>query len=192
MVNSREPLTKIPSQARRRSLYAPFPRMLRVNRSRPVWALVACSAIVVTLALSLAAVAAAHPASRPGKRAETRTYMAPAVAVMPMHPTGAAVCNSGGLVDGNRGCVEFVVVNAKERFVKVEVNDASGLPAPAFLAWGDDPREWTPFCGTTRKALRVRGYRLTIWLYPYSPVNVPRCSGLATTGSVTATFLEGR
>lgn len=191
MVNSREPLTKIPSQVKRRSSCALFRRMLSVDPAGRVWPL-ARSAVVAAVALSLASVAAAHPASPRDERIETRAYMAPAVAVMPMHPTGAAVCNSGGLVDGNRGCVEFLVVDPKERFVKVEVKDTSGLPAPAFAGWGDDPREWTPFCGSTRKPLRVRGYRLTIWLYPYSPLNVPLCSGLVTTGSVTATFLKRR
>lgn len=125
-------------------------------------------------------------------RVETKEYQSPAVAVMPIHPTGAAICNEGGVLPGERGCVKFPLLSARERFLNVEVQDASGLPVPAFLAWGDDPSEWIPFCGSTKRPLRTLGGTATVWLYPYRSPNLPACPGTATTGSVTATFLGRR
>lgn len=125
-------------------------------------------------------------------RTETQAYVLPALAIMPLHPTGAAVCNQGGAIEGNKGCVDFHILSSKERFLSVQVEDASGLPAPAFLAWGEDASKWIPFCGSTPKPLRVRGGTVTVWLYPYRSPNLPLCPGTASTGTVTATFLKSR
>lgn len=148
--------------------------------------------IVVLMALaSLGSPALAGRKS--GKRVErvaTEQYMSPALAIMPMHPRGVAICNQGGVVEGNRGCVDFPLRSLRERFVEIEVTDATGLPVPGFLAWGEDPSEWVPFCGKTVKPLPTRGTVATVWLYPYSAINLPFCAGTATTGTVTATFLR--
>ena len=111
---------------------------------------------------------------------------------MPVHPTGAAVCNQDGMVEGDRGCVDFPVVSFREAFIELEVTDATGVAVPAFLAWNDDPSTWIPFCGKTDKPLKIRGGTATVWLYPYRSPNLPSCPGTATTGTVTATFLKRR
>ena len=125
-------------------------------------------------------------------RSETKEYLSPALALMPVHPYGAAVCNQGGVVEGNKGCVDFTIQSFKERFIEITVEDATGLPVPAFLAWNDDPSTWIPFCGSTNKPLRSGAGTATVWLYPYRSPNLPTCAGTATTGSVTMTFLRSK
>lgn len=122
------------------------------------------------------------------RRVETKEYATPAPAVMPLHPGGVAICNHGGAVDSSRGCVEFPVTSAKERFVAIDIKDATGLPVPAFLAWGDEPDEWIPFCGKTPKSLIILGSVVTVYTFAYRAPNLPSCAGTATTGSVTVTF----
>lgn len=148
---------------------------------------------LTAIVASAVVVSAAPTAARAAKvvRVETKEYQSPAIAVMPMHPTGAAVCNEGGALPGERGCVVFPLLSSRERFLEVEVQDASALPVPAFLAWGDDPSEWIAFCGSTKRPLRTLG-TTAVWLYPYRSPNLPTCPGTATTGAVTATFLARR
>lgn len=150
----------------------------------------AVTAMIATTLVVSAAPSAARTADV--VRVETKEYQSPAVALMPIHPAGAAVCNQGGALPGERGCVDFPLLSARERFLKVEVQDASGLPVPAFLAWGEDPSEWIAFCGSTERPLRARAATATVWLYPYRSPNLPICPGTATTGSVTVTFLARR
>jgi hypothetical protein len=130
-------------------------------------------------------------AARPAKRVRTQAYMSPAVGVTPVHPYGTAVCNQGGVAGGNRGCVTFVA-RPVERFVSIEIVDTTGLPVPAFIQWDEEDNldKLVPFCGKTKKPLLIRG-TVTVWLYPYRSPNLPMCAGTATTGEVTATFIEG-
>lgn len=132
--------------------------------------------------------------ARPSKvvRVETKEYMSPAIALTPVHPYGAAVCNQGGILDGHRGCVNFPIQSLRERYLRIEIEDSTGLAVPAFVQWNDgDLDEWVPFCGKTGKPLRVEG-TATVWLYPYRSPNLPLCAGTATRGSVTVTFLGRR
>jgi hypothetical protein len=116
-------------------------------------------------------------------------YQTPAVAVHPIHPPPPAVtvCNRGGALGGNRGCVVFDL-SLKERFIDVEVVDATGLPVPFFVAEGEELQDgWDGFCGKTERPLRVAPGPIFVILYAYSPVGVGPCTG-ATTGTVKATI----
>lgn len=137
--------------------------------------------------LSLLAAVAASPATAGKKRRVERTveadYMAPAPAAHPV----VTVCNRDGVVTGNRGCVVFPTT-ARERFVHVEIHDASGLPVQGFIALeGELQPEWRPFCGATAEPVPIGG-TVTVLVYSYTPAGLPPCLGTATTGTVAATF----
>lgn len=135
---------------------------------------------------------AAAEAKRPKPRTETGEYSTPSTAVTPVHPGGVAVCNQGGVVEGNRGCVDFPVM-MHERFLTLEIVDLSGLPVPGFVAQSADISEWIPICGSTDKPLKIiPGAPMTVWTYAYRSPNLPLCAGSATTGTITATFSATR
>ena len=148
--------------------------------------------VLVLIGVVIASERPGLAADQPAPRRATQQYMSPAVAAMPYHPYGAAICNREGAVGGNRGCVVFPV-KVQERFLDVSVVDATGLPVPAFVAQSDDPSEWVPFCGETARPLPIiRGVEVTVILMPYRAVNLPLCVGSATSGRVTATFRSRR
>jgi hypothetical protein len=153
----------------------------------------ACLTGLAILVVSLAIVpTGAGGVGSSGERTVTDDYMTPAPAIMPVHPYGAAVCNRGGALGGNRGCVDFTPISITERWLSVEISDASTLPVPAFLQWADaDIDEWIPFCGRTTKPLKVKG-SVTVWIFAYRAANLPLCPGTATTGEVRATFSSHR
>jgi len=93
----------------------------------------------------------------------------------------------------NHGCVRFQV-GARERYVALDVADASGLPV-AGIAAQDRDHDGTNdvefrFCGSVEGQKVVDG-ELIVWLPMATTVNVT-CPGHATTGKVTATFRTPR
>lgn len=155
-------------------------------RSRRILTSITIAAVV---ALSASAAQGRPPAA---PREVTEEYISPAPAVMPVHPFGAAVCNRNGVVAGNRGCIVLPVA-PKERFVDVQISDASGTTAPGFVAQSDNPDTWTPICGGTDRPLKINpGVEVTIWVYAYRAPNLPPCAGAGTSGTVTVRFLTKR
>lgn len=71
----------------------------------------------------------------------------------------------------------------KEKFVKIEINDATGQPVPFFVTIH---KETTPFCGSMENAIALQGD--TQIDVVTGAVWVPECAGVATSGSFTATF----
>ena len=148
-------------------------------------------AILATVLL-VAGLASASDARPRAQREVAEPYQLPAVAVMPVHPYGAAVCNQGGIAGGNRGCVTFRTKRG-ERFVQITAQDATGLPVPGFISQSDGPGGWIPFCGSTPKPLRIKsGVIVEVWVFAYRAVNLDACPGTATTGTVTAVFSKRR
>ena len=81
-----------------------------------------------------------------------------------------------------------IPVKPTERFLRLEIIDASGLPAPAWVTQeGTD--EGGPVCGKTDKPMRIAaGVTILIWIYPY--MASPLCPGISTTGTVKATLSD--
>lgn len=158
------------------------------DRPRPLPRLLA---LVLTLGLLIPAASADPAQTARRERTETQEYMSPAVAVTPIHPYGAAVCNQGGLAGGNRGCLNFFI-RPRERFISIKIVDAAGLAVPGFIQWGEgDLDTWVPFCGETPTPVRIKG-TLAVWVYAYRSPNLPPCAGTATAGEVTVTFTARR
>lgn len=143
-------------------------------------------AAAVLVAATVTAPASSSRAPRSERRVEAR-YQTPSIAAHPV----VAVCQQDGAVSGNRGCVTFPTV-AGERFVHVEIADASGLPVQGFIALEHELQpDWRPFCGATTEPVPIAGTVVVI-VYPYSPPGLPPCLGAATFGSVTAVFSNRR
>ena len=141
------------------------------------------------VAASVTSAAGASRASRSQSRTVSDTYVAPAV--LPAgRGGGVSVCVPkkavGGLV--NSGCIDFDV-KAKERFVEIKIEDASGLPAPAWIQQQASGLR-RPVCGSTEKPIPVAPGKMTVWLQPYRIA--PMCPGISTTGTVRMTFLHRR
>ena len=71
----------------------------------------------------------------------------------------------------------------KEKFVKIEISDASGQPAPFFVHIN---KENHPFCGSMDSPLALEG--ATQIDVTVGAVWLPECAGVGTSGSFTATF----
>lgn len=98
---------------------------------------------------------------------------------------GVFICSHGGSI-GNLGCVSFPV-KPTEKFLELEIADASGLPAPAWVSQEDFSLLSEPVCGKTDAPIKITpGVAVEVWLFPYSLV--PLCPGVSTTGTVKATL----
>lgn len=148
-------------------------------------------ACALVLIVGAQGVAVAERGKAPKSRQVQEIYQTPAPGLTPVHPYGAVVCNQGGAPGGGRGCLTFPV-QFKERFARVEILDASGLPAPGFVHQGGSIDQWIPFCGETANPLRIMpGVELTVVVYAYRSPNLPLCAGVGTTGTVRVTFSTG-
>ncbi len=91
------------------------------------------------------------------------------------------------------GCVSFSI-EAKERFVTAKVHDAHGLPVFVFIrstasgAFGEGSESYGSFCGETTEPVAVPpGAELEFWVG--AAASVYECApGIATSGTITATF----
>lgn len=148
--------------------------------------------LVVAALMTSAVLAGPVEARKPRKseRVETFTYQTPMPAFTPVHPAGFAICNHGGAPGDSRGC-KILPVGPNERYITIEIADATGLPAPAFWSQGEGGlgEEWHFFCGKTPEAARIKpAVRLNVMVYAYTPANMPPCAGTATQGTVTVAF----
>jgi len=132
------------------------------------------------LAGSLVAPAAAGKKKKRVERVAETKYEAPAIG------SGAGVC-----FRPTNSCGD-IATGATEKFVRVEITDATGLPVSFSLAQDTDPdtfgseKDLGDFCGTTGDA--------TIAIEPGYPIVVfpwavgPACGSIATQGTVKATL----
>ncbi|MFN2526580.1 MAG: hypothetical protein ABR505_10035, partial [Actinomycetota bacterium] len=85
-------------------------------------------------------------------------------------------------------CVEFPS-RLSDRYVEIEVLDATGLAVPAFIQphTDDGGAAGVQICGQTQEPFKVvPGFEIVVWLNSLS-ASLP-CAGVATTGVVKATF----
>jgi hypothetical protein len=150
--------------------------------------------VVLLVGIMVAGVAWSQVAQAKASQGRTAkgSYATPAVGVA--GEIGAGSCNqSNGF-----GCVELFT-RPNEHHVTVSISDMSGQPV--YATWGQDsgdPGGYTPsqitikgsFCGKTTKPLSITGgQRLVVFIYE-GPGPDPVCPGVATQGSITATFTK--
>lgn len=148
--------------------------------------IVTCT-IVGLLAGALVAPAEAGKKKRKKKpkrieRVAEGTYDNPAIGI-----PGVVGTSSAG------GAVEFGLA-AKEKFVSVEIEDASGQPVMATMSQEQD--DSTPawniiatFCGETEEAVEVLpGVPIRVSVYTIPGPDYPTCTGPASSGTITGTF----
>ena len=154
--------------------------------------------VVTILAVGLVAGALLAPAAEAGKRKKKKSkprvvsaaYQTPAIGVAtPAVSGGASICPN----DPNIGCVEFPTTR-KDRYVKIEVTDASGQEAGGYVSQGDTNGDgvgdlFGDFCG---------GHSAPISITPGRPLKVSLYAGtcadgspsIVTSGTVKATFTK--
>lgn len=150
-------------------------------------------AIVIALVLGLVAGAMAAPATAKKKKKKKKpvkvervvetAYEAPAI--------GAAPPGNGVCFRPTNSCGD-IAVGPKERWVKVEIEDATGLPVAFHLGQDTDPdalgteSSLGDFCGTTGdEAIKIEpGYPIIVFPWAVGA----SCGAVATQGVVTATL----
>jgi hypothetical protein len=88
----------------------------------------------------------------------------------------------------SNSCIEFPTLPT-DRYVEIEIVDATGLPVPAFIQphTDDGDAPGVQICGQTEEPFPVvPGFEIIVWLNSVS-ASLP-CAGLATTGVVKAVF----
>jgi hypothetical protein len=149
---------------------------------------------VVTLgavALACSVLWAQGAEAKSSSRTNTVTYSSPAVGLLGSPATGACSGEDG------LGCVEFNVTKA-EHHVSLKITDQSGQPVYATYSQDKtDAGGYGPivgsmdggFCGKTKKPVSIKpNQRLTVFLY--EGPGPDGCPGVATSGTVTATFTK--
>ncbi|MGH2735819.1 MAG: hypothetical protein ACRDKZ_09585 [Actinomycetota bacterium] len=141
--------------------------------------------LVAVLALGLfAAAVEAKPRKKKPKgieRTQEWEYQAPAFG------SGTGVC-----LRPTNSCADFVPVKG-EKFMTVEITDATGVPVYFSVAQDTDPdavgseKDLGEFCGKTEKPIKRFATGAQITVFPWS-VGSSDCPGIATQGVVTATF----
>lgn len=133
--------------------------------------------LAVAAGLLVGSQTVAEGASRKKKRERvqrvvTLTYDAPAIGVAG-GPAGVCV---------STGCIQ-VAVGSRERYVSIEIDDATGLSSPAVVDMGGGSDVYV--CGATESPLQTSGGEIVVWIHPAA---ITGCTGLASTGTVTLTF----
>lgn len=146
--------------------------------------------IVMALVLGLVAGMAVSPATAKKKKKKKKpvkvereafgTYDSPAIG----HPSAVAFCS------GSTGCAQ-IALEPKERWVKLEIEDATGLPVYALAGQDTDGDNFADvsftFCGSTGdEPIEVEpGYEINIFISA-GPGAPPACAGVGTSGRVAA------
>jgi hypothetical protein len=132
--------------------------------------------LAIGLVLAVVLGASAEAAKKKPKRTRTETYQYSA-------PAGAVV--QGSTVTAcvqDQGCFSLSA-SPRERYLAIEVSDATGTPAP-FLVGIEDAT--SAYCGKTDRAIWLNGAdEITITI---AGVFLPDCQGVGTTGTLTATL----
>ncbi len=145
--------------------------------------LIALTAALVTAALSVPAGAAKK--TKKMQRKVELTYTEPAFGT-----AGVGLCFQGS------SCVFFGNPAPKERYVNVEIEDDLGQPVYASVIQdtNGDGSYLPPddlivdICGKTTDAVKIEANKpVSVWIWQGPGVKTP-CPGVASAGTVTATF----
>ncbi|MDQ3958691.1 MAG: hypothetical protein M3273_10255 [Actinomycetota bacterium] len=141
-------------------------------------------ALVTVVAVAGGSALPAGAAKKPKPRTFELAYSEPAIGA-----AGAGVCLQGS------SCLFFGPPAGKEKFFSVEIEDSSGLPAPASVIQdtnGDGNFLVTDdltvgICGATTEPIEIEpGKDVSVWVWR-AGANPP-CPGTASSGMATATF----
>lgn len=158
--------------------------------------------IITILSIGLVAGALFAPAAEAGKRKKKKykrtakeAYTAPAFG----QAESAGFCpNEPAELNG---CASFPT-KGKDRFVKVKIKDATGLPVTGTLSHPDQNGDGFveslgSFCGKSRKVAIQPGAELIVFPYAVGSTGLltsfggpEQCLGVATQGKVIATFTK--
>jgi len=141
---------------------------------------------LVAITAGLALVASAAHAARPVKRENrrVRTVEAPYSTGLSYSIPGVG---SGCIIDTPASSCILVPAGLNERFVSVEIVDATGLEVSASVGPHDDVPGGEPICGATTEPVPITpGVEVEVMLNELDPSHV--CPGLATTGVVKLTL----
>ena len=133
--------------------------------------------LVVAMVVAPGGIAAGKKKPRKVTRTETYGYLGAG---------GARVQDTTTSICFDSTCRELTPL-AKDKFLSIEVADASGQPAPFYVMVYDVTHA---YCGSMHKALALRGDRTVHVQIPTA--SVPHCAGVATSGSFTATYSNRR
>lgn len=101
-----------------------------------------------------------------------------------------AIGSGAGICPGATNSCGRLAAGSKEKFVTIEITDATGLPVYATVSQdldGDSfSDESTTICGTSTEPISIHP-GVEVIVFPWA-VGRPSCPGLATTGVVKATF----
>ena len=149
---------------------------------RPARLMTAAGIAAVLLCAVLPGPASAMKHKMRPDRVVTHEYTAPgSVGVAP-----ADVC--GQVLEQQNTCFGFDA-RSTERYLSIEVADDSGTPVAGYVkvVVSETETEDYPFCGATTQPIPLNGHTEIGIVLNDQSADAP-CTGLATTGTVTATF----
>lgn len=157
--------------------------------------------LVLLLALGLVAGSLAAPATAKKKKKKSKApQRIERVVEIEYSGTGIGVSSpaaSGGLCpapspDQTGTCIETPVLDAAETFVKVEIQDASGLATPGFISQGDLDGDgvgdlYGEFCGAHEEPIALENAS-PVRVSFYSGTCADGTPGTTTMGTIIVTF----
>lgn len=146
--------------------------------------------LVTAVVIGLVAGSLAAPAVAKKKKPKRVERVVETVYELPATGVGAPV--GSGVCFGATNSCGRAAVGAGEKFVKVEITDASGLPVSFDLGQDTDPdafgteHDLGQFCGTTgdKPIEIVPGAEILVFPWMIGP----SCASVGTTGTVTLTI----
>lgn len=114
------------------------------------------------------------------ERTVEAVYLSPAPAVALMGEFSGACAHGEGI-----GCVRFET-RPKEKFARVKIEDALGLPVHGFITTADGQTILADFCGETAKSVLLTDISIQVWV-----IEGPCSDGtpaIASQGTVSATL----
>lgn len=156
--------------------------------------------LIVLLAMALVAGALSAPAlagKKKKKKKIVRTERVVEIEYAGIAPGVATPAASGGICpsaspDQAGTCIEVPLLSADEAFVKVEIQDATGLSSPGFISQGDLDGDgigdlYGEFCGAHEEAVPLVNSNPVRVSY-YTGTCSDGTPGLATTGTIIVTI----
>jgi hypothetical protein len=157
--------------------------------------------VITIVSLGLIAGALLAPAAdarrrrKPYKRTASQSYMVPAFGQADI---GGTCPSQPAEIDG---CASFPT-KGKDKFAKVTINDATGLPVTGTLSHPDQNGDGFveplgSFCGKSKKVAIQPGAELIVFPYAIGSTGATsslggpeQCPGIATQGKITAVFTD--
>ena len=151
--------------------------------------------LTTLLAIGLVGGALLAPAAEAGKRTKSKprvvkaTYHTPALGVAtPVVSGGISTCTNGA---ANVGCIE-IPTTARDRYVKIQVTDASGQNVGGYVSQGDTNGDgigdlFGDFCGKHRSPVPITPGR-PLKVSVYGGTCADGSPSVVTTGTIKATF----